>query len=257
MSDKTCFVIAPIGPQESETRKRSDQVLKHIIRPAANSCGYNAIRADEISEPGIITSQVIQHIVDDPLVVADLTERNPNVFYELALRHALRKPLVQIMAKGEPIPFDVAGTRTIPVDHHDLDSVEEAKAEIIKQIEAVEKPGAKIETPISVAVDLQSLRESDNPVQRTLADLLAAVADLRSAIVTIEKRMRHSEAVFQYRFPADPLQNPPITNALLSNMRNYLTHRSTNDPETLDDLLRLYESLREAETKKKPPAGKE
>jgi len=69
------------------------------------------MRADELAEPGIITSQVIQHIVDDQLVIADLTERNPNVFYELALRHALRKPVVQIIHRGEAIPFDVAGMR--------------------------------------------------------------------------------------------------------------------------------------------------
>ena len=101
MADKACFVISPIGLPDSDTKKRSDQVLKHIIKPAVNACGYTATRADEMSEPGLITSQVIQRIVDDPLVVADLTESNPNVFYEMALRHAVKKPLVQLIAKGE------------------------------------------------------------------------------------------------------------------------------------------------------------
>jgi hypothetical protein len=78
---KTCFFIAPIGLEGSDVRVRSDQVLKHIVAPAARECGYDTIRADQISEPGIITSQVIQHVVEDPLVVADLTDRNPNVFY--------------------------------------------------------------------------------------------------------------------------------------------------------------------------------
>jgi hypothetical protein len=136
--EKLCFVISPIGDADSETRKRSDQVLKHVIRPAAVQCGYKAVRADEIDKPGMITSQVIQHVVNDALVVADLTDRNPNVFYELAIRHALRKPLVQIIQKGEAIPFDVAGTRTIFVDHKDLDSVDAAKNEIIEQIKALD-----------------------------------------------------------------------------------------------------------------------
>jgi|ERR1700722_12100722 hypothetical protein len=98
VSDKQCFVIAPIGEPESETRKRSDKILKYVIVPAVEACQYQAIRADQISEPGMITSQVIQHIVDDPPVVADLSGRNPNVFYELAIRHILRKPLVQLRA---------------------------------------------------------------------------------------------------------------------------------------------------------------
>jgi len=57
--EKSCFVIAPIGGEESETRKRSDLVLECIIKPAAEKCGYKAVRADEISESGIITTQII------------------------------------------------------------------------------------------------------------------------------------------------------------------------------------------------------
>lgn len=90
--EKSCFVISPIGEPDSDTRKRADQILKHVVKPAVAECGYTAVRADEIDKPGIITSQVIQRVVTDPLVIADLTERNPNVFYELAIRHALRKP---------------------------------------------------------------------------------------------------------------------------------------------------------------------
>lgn len=95
---------------------------------------------------------MIQHIVDDPLVIADRTERNPNVFYELAIRHAIRKPLVQLIKKGEQIPFDVAGTSTIHVDHRDLDSVEDAKAEIVAQIKSLEADSSTLETPISVSL---------------------------------------------------------------------------------------------------------
>ena len=188
--ERICFVIAPIGDQESDTRKRSDQVLKHVIKPAATECSYNAIRSDEIAEPGLITSQVIQHIVDDPIVIADLTERNPNVFYELAIRHALKKPFVQIIKKGEQLPFDVAGMRTISVDHHDLDSVEVARKEIVSQIKSVEDlTPEQVETPISVSLELQFLRQSENPEQRSLADLVAAVSDVRSGFNNLEKRI--------------------------------------------------------------------
>ncbi len=186
---KICFVIAPIGEPDSEERRRSDQILKHIITPAAKECGYEPVRADKISEPGIITTQVIQHIVEDPLVIADLTDRNPNVFYELAIRHAIKKPLVQIIKENEQIPFDVAGTRTVHVNHQDLDSVEEAKREIIKQIQAVEKDASQMDTPISVALDLQILRQSENPEQRSIADLVSAISGLRTSLASIEKRL--------------------------------------------------------------------
>ena len=152
-NEKICFVIAPIGEPGSDIRKRSDQILEHIIRPVVESCGYKAVRADEIPKPGLITNQIIRHIVEAPLVIADLTGQNPNVFYELAIRHAVRKPLIQIINKVEDIPFDVGSMRTIVVNHQDLDSVKEAKAEIKRQIQSLEKSSSSLENPISVALD--------------------------------------------------------------------------------------------------------
>jgi hypothetical protein len=193
---KTCFVIAPIGEPDSDTRKRSDKILKHVITPATNECGYKPLRADQISEPGIITRQIIQHIIDDPLVIADLTGRNPNVFYELAIRHAIRKPLIQIISNDEQLPFDVANTRTIKVDYRDLDSVSEAKIEIVKQINAVIKDPSKVDTPISMSLDLQNLKQSEVPEQRSLADLIESVSIANLGIKNIQTFLE-SESVLQ------------------------------------------------------------
>jgi len=187
---RICFVIAPIGAEGSADRLRSDQVLKHIIGPSVRECGYDPVRADQISEPGIITSQVIQHIVEDPLVIADLTGRNPNVFYEMALRHAIKKPIVQIIHATETIPFDVAASRTVHVDHRDLDSVAKAKEEITKQVRHVEKNPGDVDTPISVAVELQSLRKSDNPLEKSYAEILALLGDIRSGMTDMRDGVR-------------------------------------------------------------------
>jgi hypothetical protein len=198
---KTCFVISPIGNDGSDVRRRADQILKHIITPAVAGCGFEPLRADQISEPGLITTQVIQHIIDDPLVVADLTGSNPNVFYELAIRHAIRKPLVQIIQKEEKIPFDVAGMRTVPVDHRDLDSVQEALQEIERQVRAViKKRPDDIESPISVSVELQALRHSDNPEERSFAEFVTAVAELRTGLDSIEKRLANPESIIPPRY---------------------------------------------------------
>ena len=188
-NDKICFVIAPIGEPESETRRRSDQILTHVIRPAVEPHGYKAIRADEIDQPGIITNQVIQHVVNDPLVIADLTERNPNVFYELAIRHAMRKPFIQLIDKNESIPFDVAPIRIIHIDHHDLDSVAEAKTKIREQIKALSSDPSDLETPISTALELQDLRQSENPEKRSLADLVSVMSDIRERISNLEEAL--------------------------------------------------------------------
>ena len=54
---KTCFVIAPIGEPESTTRRRSDQVMRHIIGPVVKSRGFTPVRADGIDRPGIIIAR--------------------------------------------------------------------------------------------------------------------------------------------------------------------------------------------------------
>lgn len=187
---KSCFFIAPIGEEGSEIRLRSDQILEHIIKPAGEECGYDTIRADKISEPGIITSQIIQRLIDDDLVIADLTDRNPNVFYELAVRHTVKKPVVQIIQSGELIPFDVVTTRTINVDHRDLDSVANCKTELIKQIRHVEKDPTKIDSPISIAIELESLRLSKNPLEKSTAEIIKRLQEIRLMIANDDIRVR-------------------------------------------------------------------
>lgn len=194
-NEKICFVIAPIGEVGSDTRTQSDQVLNYVIRPIVESRGYRAIRADEISEPGIITSQIIQHVVDAALVIADLSGQNPNVYYELAVRHAIQKPFIQIIRKGESIPFDVSGTRTVFIDTRDLDSVEEAKQAIQEQVATIESGTTSLDTPISVAIDLQRLRQSDDDVEQyivtVLSELSTQVREIGHSSTIQNDRMMH------------------------------------------------------------------
>jgi hypothetical protein len=67
--------------------------------------------------------------------------------------------------------------------------VEAAKNDIVEQIKALEKDSSDIETPISVSLDLQLLRQSEKPEERSLADLVAAVVDLRASLSKVELRI--------------------------------------------------------------------
>ena len=182
-NDKACFVIAPVGEEGTEERARSDRVLRYVIRPAVEKCGYSPTRADEISEPGLITTQIIERLLGDDLVIADMTGQNANVFYELALRHAFRKPVILLIRVGERIPFDVAGMRTVSLDHQDLESVDRCKEEITAQIEVIDANPDSVESPVTVAANLRALSEGGDLGQRASAQILAAVQASRREVL--------------------------------------------------------------------------
>lgn len=132
--EKTCFVITPIGADDSVERKHSDTILKHLLEPVLKQFGLIAVRADKIAKPGIITKQVIEYIAYSRVCVADLSFNNPNAFYELGVRHALKRSTIQIIRKGDKIPFDVSQGRTIIIDTADpytiMDRIEAAGTEL-------------------------------------------------------------------------------------------------------------------------------
>lgn len=114
--DKTCFIITPIGDDQSDIRRAADGVIDAVIIPSLIEMGFkdeNIDVAHRMSNPGSINKQVITSVLDCDLAVANLTNLNPNVMYELAIRHAVRKPVIQICQKGTRLPFDITEERTI------------------------------------------------------------------------------------------------------------------------------------------------
>jgi len=151
--DNTCFYITPIGDEGTEQRKHADLFLGSIIEPAIEPLGLSVVRADSIDKPGLITNQIIEYILRSRLVIADLSFQNPNVFYELALRHISRLPTVQIVRRGDKIPFDVGNFRTIILDCTDIytliPKLEIYKSEIAAQARRMLEEPDSVENPVT------------------------------------------------------------------------------------------------------------
>lgn len=124
MSAKTCFVIMAIGEQQGtdgpvtyqDLKGKYDNLIKEAIlktRPA-----LEVVRADEVALPGTITTDIITRIMHSDYVVADVSYQNPNVFYELGLRHACRTGTIIIKDKASPrTPFDIAHLRHVEYEN--------------------------------------------------------------------------------------------------------------------------------------------
>ncbi|MBN8875778.1 MAG: hypothetical protein J0H67_23315, partial [Rhodospirillales bacterium] len=152
--ETTCFYITPIGEEASEERRHSDLFLGNIVEPALQPFNMKVVRADAIDKPGIITRQIIEYLMRSRLVIADLSFHNPNVFYELALRHAARLPIVQLMRAGDRLPFDVHQMRTVIIDNRDIytlvPKIETYRSEIGNQVRRALAAEGDIDTPISI-----------------------------------------------------------------------------------------------------------
>jgi hypothetical protein len=112
-ANDTCFVVMPFAPPLGNH-------YKLIYEPAIEKAGLRSVRADsDIFATGKIIDQVWAGISTAKVLVAELTSRNPNVFYELGIAHALHKPVVLISATEDDVPFDVRHIRVIYYDVHD------------------------------------------------------------------------------------------------------------------------------------------
>jgi predicted nucleotide-binding protein len=189
MENRLCFVIAPIGDLGSEIRQRSEDVLEYFIKPVVESVGYKVEQSDQIARPGNVSARVVQRVLNADLVIADLTFLNPNVMYELGIRHSFRKPAILISSDMRYVPFDVSGLRTIIFDINDISSVEKARAELLEIIDHIDREQDSNESPISLAAALEELQNRSNkPIHQEIpADTLVNILkDLTGRLKALE-----------------------------------------------------------------------
>jgi len=144
---KSCFVIAPLGNSGSEVRQRSDDLLDLVIRPAVEPLGYSVLRVDQLSRPGIITQDILSLLIEADLVIADLSDANPNVMYELGVRHSVGRPVILITSEGNRVPFDVAGFRFLEYklsNPREIQHIRDNLGEYVRAIEINDKADSPI-----------------------------------------------------------------------------------------------------------------
>lgn len=205
VSQKRAFIISPISGNDVLDGKHFEQVQRYMIKPVCESNGYTCERADQLSWPGRITNHVIDCILEYELVIADLSILNPNVFYELAIRHATNLPVLLIAHKDTRIPFDVRQERVVFYSF-DLDDLEESKAQLDRLIKTVDSPSYENESPLKskIRINTNETVSSREFMERTY-DLMEEVRDTLTHFKPPSTIHDFASPVAHFRSPSSPL----------------------------------------------------
>ena len=205
---KKCFIVTPIGSDASTTRRAADGLINAVMKPVLEKLGFQTFVAHEIASPGSITRQVIEHIVYDDLVIANLSELNPNVMYELAVRHCVGLPIVVLAENGTRLPFDISDERTV-FFQNDMYGVVDLAPRLEAAIDAALIIGEP-DNPVYRVTQSRVLRESVEP-DDAQAFLIRKLDYIESFISEVKLR-----GVLPPPPPSPPSRSPEIDNYLIN-----------------------------------------
>lgn len=142
---KKCFVLMPFDNSYKE-------IYTDVYKVVCKNHNIECWRVDEISRPGSITKDIVEGILDADIVIADLTSRNPNVFYELGIAHSVGNKTIMTAQSIEDVPFDIASYRVILYE---------------QTITGAKELKSKLDSSITEL--LKALDQTNNPLQEALS----------------------------------------------------------------------------------------
>ena len=189
------FLISQVGDKGTDIRKRADNIHNHVVSPVAGEFGLDVLRSDRDPTPGPVTSQILRSILDSRVVVADLTGRNPNVYYELGIVHSFGLPVVIMVDKVSSLSFDVKNERVIEIGDDgriDVDQAEHVKQELKAFLEVVLAEGYKPSSLVTETARVQRLEElaPEDAEASELTDIKQRLDQMISAIRRIPRVSR-------------------------------------------------------------------
>ncbi|QYR52957.1 hypothetical protein [Lysobacter soyae] len=185
---ESCFVIMPFGGW-------LDDYYSDIYCSAIEESGLNPQRADDLFRPSTIINDIWDYTKKAKVLLADLTGKNPNVFYELGLAHAIAKPVILIAESMEDIPFDLRALRVILYDKNAPNWGEILRQKIVASLKEVLSAPAEAVLPTFLNVKGLGAKTSVSQDQLDLIEIKQDLDMLRREIRTQQSRSTHIDAV--------------------------------------------------------------
>ena len=135
---ESCFVIIPFNGQFND-------IYQDVLTPAIEKAGYKPVRGDSVYGVRPVIEDIFYGIRSASVLVADVTDKNPNVNYELGVAHALNKPAVIISQSVDDIPFDYRHLRAILYNTQSVTWVAQLTDKIINTLNSVKNDAANLD----------------------------------------------------------------------------------------------------------------
>ncbi|MCP4385434.1 MAG: DUF4071 domain-containing protein [Hyphomicrobiales bacterium] len=187
-----CFVLMPFGKKPEGTGRiiDFDVVYREIIAPAVEAADMEPIRADQEEIGGTIHKPMFERLMLCDFAVADVTGANPNVYYELGIRHALRPhSTVLVFAENTALPFDIAAQRGVPYRLDaagDVVDPQEDRSIIAKRLSAA-RTNTHDDSPLFQMIDGMPRLEVDHSKTDIFRDRVVIAQEYRTALAAARK----------------------------------------------------------------------
>lgn len=255
---KTCFVVMGYGKKTDYKRGRTidlDKTYNNILKPLIEELGMECVRSDEIIHSGIIDKPMFNQLISADIVIADISTYNPNAFYELGVRHAL-KPYTTIIISEDKLeyPFDIQHSVIYKYEHLGKDigysEVIRFKAELNQLLKTI-LSNPQTDSPVYTYIEslqppvLKDIDESSHNAKNTLRYVIDSGEEALSKSNFIEAKSFFNKALeidknnsyilqrlilstYKSKYPTE---KDSLIEAL--DMIENLSPNTSNDPETL------------------------
>lgn len=212
-ANNDCFVIMPIADPDGYDKGHFKKVYEDLFKVACDKSGFHAIRADEVQQTNLIHLDILQKLIDSPMAICDLSNRNPNVLFELGLRQAFDKPTVLVQECGTPKIFDISPLRYTEyrkeLKYREVLEDQESIAEALMATKKATDNGEGINSIINLLslsspASLKEVTENDSAkmLQIVMSEMNELRTDFRRTLRRIDEREMHQNEIAN-RFEMD------------------------------------------------------
>ncbi len=241
--EKICYVIMPYGGDDPELKTRYRSIYSAIIKPAVESKGYRCVREDHESRQGNIGTNIIKSLATAELVIADLSDNNWNVAYELGIRHSLSKSgTILLIDDSTKIMFDIQSNKIITYKEEWYTCIDEIQNSIVSTIDYYETNRTSSDSPVHDIYDdfpvklIDYLSNNNDEEKKIINKLTQENAKLSEALnnagISLDGQTERSDVVFELKQALGKSQYSG-TNALIK-LRDYA---NAGDEERFVDFL--------------------